>query len=99
MRKGYNPGLPKIEVPTEKQQAFHTTEKTLMVFQSNDSPNAGAEASWMLLDMQILQPYPRPPKSETVGVGPSNRALSIPPGSVIHTQCLGTTSAEEDERI
>ena len=59
MRKRYNPGLPKIEVPTEKQQAFHTTEKALMAFQSNDSPNAGAAASWKLLDMQILQPPTR----------------------------------------
>ena len=76
MRKGYNSGLPKIEVPTEKQQVFHTTEKALMVFQSNDSPNAGAEASWTLLDMQILQPHLKPKTSEFQMVEHSTQSLN-----------------------
>lgn len=76
MRKRYSPGLPRIGVPTEKQQAFHTTEKALMVFQSNDSPNAGAAASWKLLDMQILQPHLRPKASEFQMVHHSTQGLN-----------------------
>ena len=75
MRKRYNPGSPKIEVPTEKQQAFDTTEKALMAFQSNDSPNAGAAASWKLLDTQILQPHLKPKASEFQMVDHSTRGL------------------------
>lgn len=75
MRKRYSPGLPEIEVPTEEQQAFHTTEKALMAFQSNGSPNAGAAASWKLLDMQILQPHLKPKASEFQMVDHSTQGL------------------------
>ena len=33
-----------------------------------------------IFEMQILQPYPRPMESETLGIGPSNYMLERLPG-------------------
>ena len=77
--KGYNPGLTKIEVPTKEQrQTLHTTDKALMTFQSNRSPNVipGVAASGKLLDMQILQPHSKPKKSEIQVVEHSTQCLN-----------------------